>query len=124
MTAEVEAAPQKTDEELKAEKRKEIMAKLEAAKAAQAKAAQVAAFAEAKKKEIDEKGTSYFGEHIGITCDGCATVPIFGYRYLCKSCASHDICEACYDAWAGGTGVMPNGLNKQVLSTNAADHSF
>ncbi|CAJ1391861.1 unnamed protein product [Effrenium voratum] len=45
-------------------------------------------------------------------------------RYACKSCASHDVCESCYDAWAGGAGVMPNKLAKQTLSTNAADHSF
>jgi len=108
----------------KAAKRAEIMAKVAAAQALREKATKAAAALEIKKKEIEQNGTSYFGEHVGITCDGCATVPIFGYRYLCKTCASHDICESCYDLWAGGTGVMPNGLAKQTLSTAAADHSF
>eukprot|EP00930_Biecheleria_cincta_P069618 TRINITY_DN57336_c0_g1_i1.p1 TRINITY_DN57336_c0_g1~~TRINITY_DN57336_c0_g1_i1.p1 ORF type:complete len:195 (-),score=54.12 TRINITY_DN57336_c0_g1_i1:119-703(-) len=112
------------EEKEKAAKRAEIAAKVAAAAKEREKAAAVAAFQEAKKKEIDEKGTSYFGEHQGITCDSCATVPIFGYRYTCKSCSSHDVCESCYDAWAGGTGVLPNNLAKQVLSTNPADHSF
>mmetsp|Transcript_86875 Transcript_86875/g.153636 ORF Transcript_86875/g.153636 Transcript_86875/m.153636 type:complete len:168 (+) Transcript_86875:127-630(+) len=115
----------KTEDELAKEaKRAEIAAKVAAVQAERVKAAAVADFQAAKKKEIEEKGTAYYGEHQGITCDGCAVQPIFGYRYTCKSCASHDVCEACYDSWAGGTGVMPNGLNKQVLSTNPADHTF
>lgn len=43
-------------------------------------------------------------------------------RYKCKQCANHDVCETCYDSWANGK--MENGLSKQVLSTNAADHQF
>eukprot|EP00931_Biecheleriopsis_adriatica_P091046 TRINITY_DN64957_c0_g1_i1.p2 TRINITY_DN64957_c0_g1~~TRINITY_DN64957_c0_g1_i1.p2 ORF type:complete len:177 (-),score=44.75 TRINITY_DN64957_c0_g1_i1:218-748(-) len=114
-----------TEEELAKEaKRAEIAAKVAAMQAERQKAAALEAFQEAKKNEIAEKGTAYFGEHQGITCDACATVPIFGYRYTCKSCASHDVCESCYDAWAGGAGVLPNKLAKQVLSTNPADHSF
>ena len=97
-----------TDEEKKAAKRKEIEEKVAALKLQQ-------------KKEADQK-TMYFGEHPGITCDGCGTVPVVGYRYRCKACPNHDVCESCYDSWAGGK--MSNGLGKQVLSTNAADHSF
>ncbi|CAE7600236.1 Herc2 [Symbiodinium pilosum] len=111
-------------EAIKDAKRAEIAARVAAAQAERQKAEALKTFQEAKKQEIDEKGTSYYGEHQGITCDACAVVPIFGYRYVCKSCASHDVCESCYDAWAGGTGVMPNKLAKQTLSTNPADHSF
>eukprot|EP00434_Breviolum_minutum_P038632 symbB.v1.2.034279.t1/scaffold4398.1/size40168/6 len=106
-------------------KRAAIVARVAAAKAEQEKAQRVVAFQEGKKKEIEEKGaTLHFGEHQGITCDACSVVPIFGYRYACKSCSSHDVCESCFDAWAGGTGVMPNKLAKQTLSTNPTDHSF
>merc|ERR1719378_223521 len=120
-----EEKPKANDEEAaKAAKRKEIEAKVAAAQAARQKVADQAAAAEMKKKEIDEKGKGFFGNHPGITCDGCGTVPIFGYRYRCKSCANHDICESCYDAWMGGKGVMTNGLAKQTISQNAADHYF
>ncbi|CAE7232505.1 secA [Symbiodinium natans] len=112
------------EEAAKEAKRAEIAARVAAAQAERQKAETLKAFQEAKKQEIEEKGTSYYGEHQGITCDACAVVPIFGYRYACKSCASHDVCESCYDAWAGGTGVMPNKLAKQTLSTNPVDHSF
>ena len=47
-----------------------------------------------------------------------------GYRYKCKSCANHDICETCFKAWDGGKGTVANHLNQQKLSTNAADHTF
>ena len=77
-----------TDEEKKAAKRKEIEEKVAALKLQQ-------------KKEADQK-TMYFGEHPGITCDGCGTVPVVGYRYRCKACPNHDVCESCYDSWAGG----------------------
>jgi len=106
-----------------------------AASAAPAEDAEAAAKA-AKRKEIEERvaalklqrakeeeqKTIYYGEHGGITCDGCGTVPIFGYRYRCKSCANHDVCESCFDNWTNGK--MENGLGKQIISTNAADHSF
>ena len=97
-----------SEEEKKAAKRKEIEAKLAALKLQQ-------------QKEQEQK-TMFFGEHPGITCDGCGVGPIVGYRYRCKQCANHDVCESCYDAWSGGK--MQNGLGKQVLSTNAADHTF
>jgi len=106
------AAPMSTEAEaeVKAKRRAEVAAQVAAAQAAQAKEA--------------EQKTLFFGEHGGITCDGCGVSPIVGYRYRCKSCPNHDVCESCYDRWAGGTGVMENGLKKQVLSSNASDHSF
>ena len=65
------------------------------------------------------------GEHPGISCDGCGVeAPLMGYRYKCKSCANHDICETCFKAWDGGKGTVANHLNQQKLSTNAADHTF
>merc|ERR1712190_518139 len=122
----VKKEEEKVDDEeaAKAAKRKEIEAKVAAAQAARQKAADQADNGERKKAEIEEKGKGYFGNHPGITCDGCGTVPIFGYRYRCKSCANHDICESCYDAWMGGKGVMTNGLAKKTISTNPADHYF
>lgn len=155
-----EAAPAAplSEEEKKAAKRAEIVERLAAVKLQQ-------------QKESDQK-TMYFGEHPGITCDGCGAVPLVGYRYKCKQaassastapgpplalpgraeppahahvgiaspnrwrararpaltpgrhhaqCANHDVCENCYDTWAGGK--MEN-AGKQVLSANATDHSF
>jgi hypothetical protein len=51
-------------------------------------------------------------------------VPIIGYRYRCKSCPNHDICEACYERWDGGKGSMANGLAKQTISLDPKDHDF
>ena len=72
----------------------------------------VAAMRLMKQKEEEQK-TIYFGEHPAITCDGCGASPIVGYRYRCKQCPNHDVCENCYDLWAGGKGAMENGLKKQ-----------
>ena len=55
-------------------------------------------------------------------CDGCGVSPVVGYRYKCKDCANHDICENCYDAWKGGK--VTNGLGKQVISPKPEDHRF
>mmetsp|Transcript_76053 Transcript_76053/g.150701 ORF Transcript_76053/g.150701 Transcript_76053/m.150701 type:complete len:172 (-) Transcript_76053:219-734(-) len=103
------AVSQPVDEEAaKAAKRKEIEAKLAALKLA-------------KEKEAEQK-SSFFGEHPGITCDGCGVAPMVGYRYKCKDCANHDICENCYDDFKSGK--VSNGLGKQVISTKAEDHRF
>merc|ERR1712150_69377 len=99
-------------------------AKVAAAKAEREKQRLIAEAKDAKRKEIEEKGTSFFAEHPGITCDGCGETPLFGYRYRCKWCTNHDICESCYDTWAGGHGTITNGLAKQALSQNAKDHTF
>ena len=97
-----------SDDAAKAAKRAEIEAK-------------VAALRLQQEKEAEQK-TNFFGEHKGITCDGCGTSPLVGYRYRCKDCANHDVCETCYDAWKGGT--VANGLGKQIISTKADDHRF
>ena len=94
-----------SEEEIKARKRAEIEAKLAALKLSQ-------------EKEAEQKA-NFFGDHAGITCDGCG-VAIVGYRYKCKDCANHDCCENCYDAWK--LGKMTNGLGKQTISTKPEDH--
>jgi hypothetical protein len=96
------------EELAKAAKRAEIAEKIAALKLTQ-------------KKEEEQK-TMYFGEHDGITCDGCGLGPIVGYRYKCKDCPNHDVCETCYDSWAAGK--MTNGLGKQTISAKAEDHRF
>ena len=104
------ATPDITDanlspEEIKAKKRAEIEAKVAAMKLTQAKEA--------------EQKAAFFGDHAGITCDGCGAA-IVGYRYKCKDCANHDCCETCYDAWVGGK--MTNTLGKQTISLKPEDH--
>lgn len=88
------------DEDAVAAKRREVEEK-------------VAALKLLRKKE-EEQRTNFFGEHPGISCDGCGAKPLVGYRYHCKNCPNHDVCESCYDAWKGGTGTMTNGLHAQV----------
>lgn len=105
------AAEQKqmSEDEIRAAKRKEIEEK-------------VAAMKLQREKEETQKA-KYFGDHQGITCDGCGASPIVGYRYKCKTCQNHDICENCYDK-SKKEGKVENGLGKQVISANAADHKF
>ena len=88
--ADANTKPELTDEEKKAAKRKEIEEKLAELKLQ-------------KEKEEAQK-TRFFGEHPGITCDGCGVGPIVGYRYHCKSCPNHDVCENCFDASKRGGG--------------------
>ena len=60
-----------------------------------------------------------------FTGDGCgASAPLIGYRYKCSKCPNHDICEQCFDAWAGGTGVITNKLSEQKLSSDPKEHNF
>ena len=94
---------------VKAAKRKEIEEKLAELKL--------------QKQKEEEQKTIYFGDHHGITCDGCGVGPIVGYRYKCKDCPNHDICENCYDSFKT-KGVMANGLGKQTISQKAGDHRF
>uniref|UniRef100_A0A6U0R8K9 ZZ-type domain-containing protein n=1 Tax=Micromonas pusilla TaxID=38833 RepID=A0A6U0R8K9_MICPS len=98
------------DDAAKAAKRAEIEAKVAAMKAEQ--------------KKQEEQKAAYFGEHQGITCDGCGAVPIIGYRFRCKNCPNHDICEACHERWDNGKGSMANGLAKQQISLDPKDHDF
>lgn len=114
--AEVAAPPAKLSDVELAEKRKAIEAKVAAMRLEQAKTA------EQKAKKEEEQKATFFGEHGHITCDGCGMEPIVGYRYRCKQCANHDFCENCYNKWAKGE--VADGLKKQVISSNAADHDF
>ena len=51
-------------------------------------------------------------------------MPIIGYRFRCKNCPNHDICEACHERWDNGKGSMANGLAKQQISLDPKDHDF
>eukprot|EP00629_Pelagomonadales_sp_RCC1024_P016379 CAMPEP_0119261042 /NCGR_PEP_ID=MMETSP1329-20130426/1225_1 /TAXON_ID=114041 /ORGANISM="Genus nov. species nov., Strain RCC1024" /LENGTH=154 /DNA_ID=CAMNT_0007260537 /DNA_START=297 /DNA_END=758 /DNA_ORIENTATION=- len=98
-----------------AARRAEIMKKVAEARAA----------AEQKKKAAERQRTEYYGEHPGISCDGCGLPgPLQGFRYRCRSCPNHDVCEACYAAWDGGKGKVENALSHQKLSLDAKDHYF
>ncbi|KAF2732655.1 hypothetical protein EJ04DRAFT_607357 [Polyplosphaeria fusca] len=33
--------------------------------------------------------------HTATTCTGCASSPLLGLRWRCRSCADHDVCEPC-----------------------------
>jgi len=107
-------------------------------------AAKVAALKADRARE-EARRTEYFGEHAGISCDGGSRVrssppvgdaetlyttgcglsaPLVGYRYRCKKCANHDVCESCYGLWDGGNGTVANALNQQKLSPDAKEHYF
>ena len=70
----------------------------------------------------DPHNPQYFGEHQGITCDGCGG-PVVGYRYKCSKCQNHDVCEGCYDTFRTH-GVVTNNLSEQRLSSDPKDHNF
>ena len=82
------------------------------------------AVAKQEREKQEQQKADYFGEPPGISCDGCGASPLVGYRYHCLKCSNHDVCETCYDKWAGGTGVVTNDLRSQAISANPADHSF
>ena len=46
------------------------------------------------------------------------------YRYRCRKCPNHDNCENCYERFDGGKGTVANGLAKQTISLDPADHEF
>ena len=68
-------------DEARAKRRMEIEAKLSDLRLQQA-------------KETEQKA-AFFGEHAGITCDGCGAVNIVGFRYQCTVCPNFDLCESC-----------------------------
>jgi hypothetical protein len=47
--------------------------------------------------------------HHYISCDNCGSDPIWGNRFTCTICDSHDLCEACFDKLIGES-------NSHVLS--------
>ena len=112
------AAAEKTTtpaEDAMAAKRAEIMAKVAAAQEAQAKAAR-------SEETLD---ASKFGTHKSITCDGCSTVPIVGYRWRCRSCKNHDLCDICYESFKNGK--LPQSVDQQrcnPVSPRVEDHEF
>lgn len=90
-----------------------------------ARRAEIAAAVAAARAEREVEEAKYFGEHVGISCDGCGLrAPLVGYRYHCKMCNNHDVCESCYKLWDGGKGTVSNALNQQRLSTDPSAHNF
>ena len=73
-----------------------------------------------------DKRTTLYGTHDGITCDACACRPMQGYRYKCKFCKNHDICEACYAKFMETKVVVQNPTLERVnkVSKRAEDHEF
>jgi len=70
-----------------------------------------------------------FGEHVGITCDGCGSVPVIGFRYRCLKCKdssgqfNHDICENCLEDFKRGElQYATQGQNR--ISADPKDHEF
>mmetsp|Transcript_51160 Transcript_51160/g.69665 ORF Transcript_51160/g.69665 Transcript_51160/m.69665 type:complete len:175 (-) Transcript_51160:118-642(-) len=110
-SADADPAPVTAVDDAREKKRAEIMARV--------------ALAKQEREKQESQKAAFFGEHPGISCDGCgAKAPLIGYRYHCSKCANHDVCESCFDLWAGGSGVIANNLAEQRLSNDPADHMF
>mmetsp|Transcript_39977 Transcript_39977/g.55568 ORF Transcript_39977/g.55568 Transcript_39977/m.55568 type:complete len:115 (+) Transcript_39977:300-644(+) len=68
---------------------------------------------------------SKFGEHAGITCDGCGVKPIAGLRYKCQMCANHDFCELCYEEYDKGMlKQTTQSARVNPISKRTEDHKF
>merc|ERR1740117_1327079 len=96
-----------------AAKRAEIMKKVAEARAAQERAAE---------ETLDK---TKFGTHKSITCDGCGTVPLVGYRWRCKQCKNHDLCDTCHEEFKGGK--LPQTTDQMrcnPVSSKVEDHPF
>ena len=93
-----------------AAKRAEIMKKVAEARAAQERAAE---------ETLDK---TKFGTHKSITCDGCGTVPLVGYRWRCKQCKNHDLCDTCHEVCASALRLLIRGPSPSphCCPTNAA----
>mmetsp|Transcript_10123 Transcript_10123/g.32172 ORF Transcript_10123/g.32172 Transcript_10123/m.32172 type:complete len:127 (-) Transcript_10123:311-691(-) len=66
-----------------------------------------------------------FGTHAGITCDGCACRPIQGFRFKCKNCKNHDLCESCFERFLQGNLTQDPALARlNKVSPNIEDHDF
>ena len=101
----------------RAKKRAEIMKNLEIARAAQ-KAKEESAKADATPE------AKMFGTHIGITCDGCNCITIVGYRWRCKNCKNHDLCDACYDEFKSNKKLLHVNQRRNPISMRLEDHEF
>ena len=98
-------------------KRAEIMRRV-----AEARAAQDAALKKAKKVE-KAPDPRKFGTHLNITCDGCGTAPILGYRWRCHTCKNHDLCDTCYDVFKGGK-LLHSNARRNPISMVLDHHEF
>ena len=117
-------AQKKKDEEYE-KKRAEIMRKVAEARAA---AAGGGAGAEKQPEKKERKFEAQpearkFGTHNGITCDGCSVQPIVGYRWRCRMCKNHDLCDECYETFKGGKLLHANGRRNPV-SMKLEHHEF
>ena len=96
----------------------DIMKRLALAKAKRAEAQ--AAKAKAAANTLDPQK---FGTHLGITCDGCGIVPIVGYRWRCRNCKNHDLCDTCIESFNNGKLLHTNG-RRNPISPRLEDHEF
>ena len=104
-------------------KREEVMRRLAEAREAQAAAAKRAEEAKKKKFEAAPEARK-FGTHTGITCDGCAVQPILGYRWRCRICKNHDLCDACYDVFKTEGKLLHVNSRRNPISTIPDRHEF
>jgi len=107
------AEVKKTEEEVR---REEIMKKV-----AEAKAAKAMEELSLEETVLDPK---LYGTLTGITCDGCGVEPMVGYRWRCKNCANHDLCDACYDTFKNGNKLLHTNGRRNPISMKLADHVF
>lgn len=114
-----EQAAAQVDEDYE-KKRAEIIRKVAEARAAQAAAKEAK---EAKKKFQPAPEPRKFGTHTGITCDGCGVLPIIGYRWRCRNCKNHDLCDSCYDVFKGGKLLHAN-ARRNPVSMSLDHHEF
>lgn len=113
------AAAKKQDDEEYQRKRAEVMRKVAEARAAQEKAAA----AKAKKFQAAPEARK-FGTHTSITCDGCAVQPIIGYRWRCRICKNHDLCDACYDTFKNEGKLLHVNGRRNPISLIPDRHEF
>ncbi|KAJ9454254.1 Protein ref(2)P [Diplonema papillatum] len=112
--AEPTASERMAKEREKAEKRKQVEKAVADARALQE--------LEQKEKDKLENQSKLFGTHVGITCDGCGTAPVVGFRWHCLKCRNHDLCDACHEQFKGGKLPHNNRLNN--VSQQLENHVF
>mmetsp|Transcript_10626 Transcript_10626/g.20891 ORF Transcript_10626/g.20891 Transcript_10626/m.20891 type:complete len:110 (+) Transcript_10626:394-723(+) len=55
----------------------------------------------------------------------CTARPIQGFRYKCKNCPNHDLCEQCYSKFQEGEHKQDASMARvNKVSTKAEDHEF
>ena len=111
---------------------KQKRVKEQRAKAETAAAAELVAAARALElREKAQAGTpkevtkeTHYGLHESITCDGCCIAPIRGYRFKCRNCDNHDLCEECYTLHAEKGKIKHENKLAELKGGSASDHSF